>query len=203
MRLTIIKLVSIFFLFGCTTLFGQNQEVSKIPFSTPSIGVKTNFLYDLTSTINLGVEFKVSPRYTLETSVNYNPWTFSGDKKLKHLLVQPELRYWLCEPFNGHFLGLHGIYGIYNIGGIDLPLVGKQKLEDTRYQGDMFGAGLSYGYQWYLSPRWNLEATLGVGYVHLNYKAYQCKTCGQELYRKHKNYLGPTKVWLSLIYIIK
>ena len=36
-------------------------------------GVKTNLLYDVTSTFNLGVEFGLAPRWTFALSGNYNP----------------------------------------------------------------------------------------------------------------------------------
>jgi len=35
--------------------------------------------------------------------------------------VQPELRYWLCEKFNGHFFGVHLHGGIFNVGALSLP----------------------------------------------------------------------------------
>lgn len=182
---------------------GYAQKTENLKPFTPVWGVKTNLIYDATTTLNLGTEIKVGSQYSLDISANYNPWTFSDNKKFKHFLIQPELRYWICEPFNGHFWGIHAMYAHYNIGGIKLPLVSEQKLETTRYQGDLYGAGISYGYQWYLSPRWNLEATIGVGYAYLDYKAYDCQTCGKELYQKNRHYVGPTKVGLSLIYIIK
>ena len=60
--------------------------------------VKSNLLYDATATINLGVEAALGPRVTLDISGNYNPWEF-GDARWKHWLIQPEVRYWLCERF--------------------------------------------------------------------------------------------------------
>lgn len=36
------------------------------------------------------------------------------------LLVQPELRYWLCERFNGSFFGLHGHYADVNMSNLDI-----------------------------------------------------------------------------------
>ena len=35
-----------------------------------------------------------------------------------------------------------------------------------RYQGNTYGAGLSYGYQWILTPRWSIEGSIGVGYKY-------------------------------------
>lgn len=66
--------------------------------------VKTNLLYDATTTMNLGVEFGLSPKWTLDVSGNYNPWTFSKNKKWKHWLVQPEARYWFCNKMMGSFI---------------------------------------------------------------------------------------------------
>lgn len=182
---------------------GYSQKQVDINSFTPELGVKTNLIYDATTSLNIGAEIKIGEQYSLDISANYNPWSFSKNKKFKHILLQPELRYWIREPFNGHFWGVHVMYSHYNIGGIKLPLLSEQALEKTRYQGDLYGTGISYGYQWHLSPKWNLEATIGLGYAYLDYKAYECKSCGQELYKKNKHYVGPTKLGLSLIYLIK
>lgn len=165
----------------------------------PTLAIKTNLLYDLTSTFNLGAEVRLLDRYTFDLSVNYNPWTFNDNKKISHLMFQPELRYWLCESFKGHFFGLHAQYARFNVGGVGFT----DYMKDHRFQGDMFGAGFSYGYQWYLSPRWSLEATVGFGYNYLDYKRYECKNCGNYIDSKSKNYFGPTKAGVSLIYMIK
>ena len=45
------------------------------------VTIKTNLLYDATTTFNLGAEFGLSPQWTLDISGNYNPWTFSHNKK--------------------------------------------------------------------------------------------------------------------------
>jgi hypothetical protein len=171
-----------------------------------TIAVKSNLLYDATTTINLGLEVGVAPKWTIELPVNYNPWKFpytreDGEKverKISHWLIQPEARYWFCERFNGHFVGLHGIVGGYNVGGI--KFLG---LENDRYEGTAYGGGISYGYHWIFNTHWSVEATLGVGFVMLDYKQYNCPVCGSEKGDFVKNYIGPTKAGVSLIYIIK
>ena len=167
---------------------GQAQEIEE----------KTNLLYDITTTFNLGLEVGLGPRMTLDISGNYNPWRFH-DYRLKHGLIQPELRYWTCEKFNGHFFGLHGFYGSYNVGG--LPF--NSNIRHNRYQGHLYGGGLSYGYQWILNDHWNLEASIGLGYAYIKYKKYPCEDCGEMIKKDHRNYIGPTKAAISLIYIIK
>jgi hypothetical protein len=76
-------------------------------------------------------------------------------------------------------------------------------MKQYRYQGNLYGVGLSYGYQFYLAPRWSLEASIGAGYAHLDYDMYQCETCGDLVKEEDKNYFGPTQVGISLIYILK
>ncbi len=71
---------------------------------TPALSLKSNLAYDATGGFNLGAEFKVAPRLTVDLPLVWNPLEFGENRKWKHFLVQPELRYWTCEPFNGHFL---------------------------------------------------------------------------------------------------
>lgn len=170
------------------SLAGKAQEVA----------VKTNLLYDATTTLNLGVEVGLAEQWTLDLSGNYNPWTLGGGKKLRHWAIQPEARYWTKQRFGGHFVGAHLLAGGYNVGGI--RLLG---LRNERHQGHLYGAGLAYGYRWLLKGNWGMEASLGLGYIHLTYDKYPCGNCGKKLGEGTTNYFGPTKAALSLIYTFK
>lgn len=170
------------------------------------VAVKTNLLYEATTTINLGVELGLSPKWTLDVSGNYNPWTFSDNKKWKHWLVQPEARYWFCNKMQGSFLGFHLLGGQYNMGNINanikLPFsTDWNELKDHRFEGMMLGAGVAYGYAWTLARHWNLEAELGVGYVYSHYKKFPCEKCGEVEDKGDHHYLGPTKAALNLVYV--
>ena len=61
-----------------------------ISLSAQDISLKTNLLYDISTTFNLGAEFRLAPKWTLDVSANYNPFTFSDSKKWKHWMAQPE-----------------------------------------------------------------------------------------------------------------
>lgn len=174
-----------------------------IALSAQDFAVKSNLLYDATATINLGVEIGLSPKWTLDLSANYNGWTFDENRKWKHWMAQPEARYWLCERFNGHFLGTHLLGGQFNAGGVKLPFGMYKGLRNHRYEGFYYGAGLVYGYQWLLNRRWSIEAALGLGYVRAHYDRYNCPQCGDWEGSGKKNYLGVTKAVVSLIYILK
>ena len=168
--------------------------------SAPKSAIKSNFLYNVTATLNLGVELSIGRKITLELPLNYNPWTFSDDKKWRHILIQPELRWWMCERYNGGFWGVHTHYAFYNAGNLS-PL--NSGGEMYRYQGWLAGAGISYGYNWILSPRWGLEATIGAGYALLKYDRYYCGECGDFIDHNTRHYFGPTKAGITLIYLIK
>lgn len=169
--------------------------------SAQKVAVKTNLLYDVTTTLNLGAEFRLAPKWTLDVSGNYNPFHFKNDKKMKHWLVQPEARYWLCEAFNGHFFALHALGGQFNVAGMDLGIFPSFK--NNRYQGWMVGAGIGYGYQFVLGKHWNLGFEIGAGWIHADYDKYECPHCGEWKGSDKKDYFGVTKAAVSLIYIIK
>lgn len=169
--------------------------------SVASVVLKTNLLYDATGSLNLAGEFRISRKLSLDLPLTYNPWTFSGGKKLKLLLFQPEIRYWKDEPLRGFFIGLHVHGAVFNTSKI---------IDDYRYEGWLVGAGLSYGYRWNLSGRWSLEATLGAGYAYVDYAKHTaggtstegCRTCGQKLESTQKHYWGPTRAGLSVSYTL-
>ncbi|HCQ73016.1 MAG TPA: DUF3575 domain-containing protein [Rikenellaceae bacterium] len=168
--------------------------------------VKTNIVHDATTTLNAGLEFKLAPRWTVDLSGDLNPWTFSGDRKFKHWLLQPELRFWTCDAWAGHFFGLHALGGQFNIGGFDINanLLGTDwnLIKDHRYQGWMVGAGLAYGYSWILGQRWNLETEIGAGWVHAWYDTFRCSGCGKKIATDDQHdYFGVTKLSVSLVYL--
>ena len=168
--------------------------------------IKTNLLYDATTTFNLGAEFGLSPKWTLDLAANYNPWTFSNNRKWKHWLVQPEGRYWFCNKMMGHFIAFHALGGQVNAGNIDLDFkflgTNFRKLKDHRFEGWYIGTGIGYGYAWALSKHWNMEAELGIGYIYSRYDKYKCEKCGEKVASdQDHHYVGPTKAALNLVYI--
>jgi outer membrane protein OmpA-like peptidoglycan-associated protein len=165
----------------------------------PNWNIKTNLLYDATATLNLGVEFRLGDNLSLDVPFNYNAWTFSNDRKWKHILVQPELRWWKKETFRGHFFGLHGHYAVYNVGHLPHGPF-SEHMNTHRYEGWLAGAGVSYGYRWNFDHRWALEATVGVGYAYMDQDKFRCGRCGELLAGSQRHYFGPTKAGISLIF---
>lgn len=160
--------------------------------SAQRVAVKTNALYWAALSPNIGTEVRLSNHSTIELNGMMNLLVFKGNKKYNFMGVQPEYRYWFCQAFSQHFVGLHLHYANYNAG-----------LEKHRYNGNLYGGGLSYGYQWYLSPHWNLEATVGAGYAYMDHDVYKRPRCGKFIGSEQRNYWGLTKIGISIIYIIK
>lgn len=52
------------------------------------VAIKSNLLYDVTATVNAGIEVGLAPKWTFDLSANYNGWTFSHERKWKHWLLQ-------------------------------------------------------------------------------------------------------------------
>lgn len=59
--------------------------------------VKTNLLYDATTTPNVGAELAIGRQHTINLVYGINPWTFHsekhGERKATHWVVQPEYRW--------------------------------------------------------------------------------------------------------------
>lgn len=168
------------------------------------VALKTNLLYDATTTPNLGLEVGLGKKHSMQVFYGLNPWKFGhadNQKFLKHWVVNPELRYWFCHRFNGSFVGVHAFGGQYNAYGIKPPFGWWDELKDYRHEGWFVGGGVAYGFQWVLSRHWNFEASLGVGAAYITYDKYPCGICGAKAGDGDKIYIGPTKAALSLLYM--
>jgi hypothetical protein len=164
------------------------------------VALKNNFLYDATATPNLALELGLGKKTSLELGAGYNPFDFTNDRQWKHWLAQPEFRLWFCERFNGAFVGVHALGGEYSFAKVDFPFNVFSDLKDYRYEGWYAGGGVSFGYQWILGRRWGLEATVGAGYVRVQYDKYTCAECASKVDSGYENYLGPTKAAISIVF---
>lgn len=87
-----------FLLFLCCGICGAKAQ---------EVALKTNLLSDAFLNPNLAAEVALAPRWTIDVSGQFNTWNLSHDRKWKHWVVQPEIRYWFCDRFAGHFVGAH------------------------------------------------------------------------------------------------
>lgn len=169
------------------------------------VALKTNVLYDAALSPQIALEVGTAPKWSLELGGQLNAWKVDGHL-WKHWMVQPEARYWFCNRFAGHFVGVHALGGQYNVGHFNLPVkflgTDFREFKDYRWQGWMAGAGVAYGYAWILDRHWNLEAELGLGWIYTRHDTYRCAKCGKKVNTNvPHNYFGPTKAAINISYI--
>lgn len=177
------------------------------------VAIKNNLIYDATTTPNLGVEVGVAQHSTVQLVYGLNPWKFHsksrGTRMVRHWVVMPEYRWWPCTRFNGQFFGVHAMGGQFDASSVDIPIPGlffggvnlRKQLRSKSFEGSFAGVGVTYGYQWILSRHINLEAEAGIGYNHVWYKMYRCGQCGPRIKNGSTNYLGVTKLGVSMLYL--
>lgn len=152
-----------------------------------------------TTSPNAGMEIGIGRKFSVDIWGAYNAWKYKNNMMLNFYLVQPEIRFWFCRKYEGHFVGLHGHYGHFNIGQI--PFI--PNLQNYVLRGDLYGGGLTYGYHWALGKRWGLEAMIGGGIAYMNYTKYRCEECAEAVGIYSRSYIGPTRIGLSIIYFLR
>lgn len=151
----------------------------------------TNSVDWLTLSPNLGAEFAITSRISLDICAAGSPLTLRNNLYLKHIRIQPELKYWLQGLLTGHYIGATGAYDSFDLA-----------LKNKGYYGDACMAGVTYGYSWILSRRWNMEISAGIGALHYRIARYTPGTPPP-----HPNESGwtiaPVKLAFSFIYVLK
>lgn len=179
------------------TEFVTEEPKEKSPFY---MGIKTNLLYNILAIPNLGAEFYLGNNFSVATNWHYAWW--KNDKEYDYWRTYGgdlAVRYWLGKkahekPLTGHHIGLYGQMITY-----DFQLGGKGVLAD-RWS---WATGLEYGYSLPVAKRLNLDFTIGLGYHWGEFKEYLPI---DEHYvwqaTKNRNYWGPTKAEISLVWLI-
>lgn len=158
------------------------------PLRAQRVALKSNALYDLTLSPNLGLELRLARRTTLNLEftgsvLRKNPVLLGNG--LRHVQFAPEVRWWLDgHPFQHHFLGVMGVGALYQL-----------HWDHKQHDGDAAGLGLTYGYNWVLSRHWNIEATAGLGMLWIR-DSYHDRTTSY--FRP-----APLKLGVSFTYIIR
>lgn len=178
----------------------HDTVVTKFPKTV--FALKTNLLYDAVTALNLSLEVPLVYGLSLNTDFTFPWWTagpYGNKYALQMLNAQGELRWWFApgeRVLQGHFLALQGSGGKFDLQwGRDLGC----------YQCYDWGAGLSYGYAMSLGEHWNLEFSLTVGYMAIDYQHYVPSPDWSILIRDNAkvgtlHYFGPTSLKVSLVY---
>ncbi|MEG2281732.1 MAG: DUF3575 domain-containing protein [Rikenellaceae bacterium] len=180
------KIFSFAILFGILMVFPSKtySQVSAVKINAPT------FIVGL---INVELETALSPSFSMNLSGTAAPWgrLAVADNHFINYTFQPGFRYWFRGLYTGPFIGGH-FTGTYT----EASFKGKD------YRGFAAGVGLSGGYAWMLTPRWNLELEVGLSAMGMFYDerpeggVYPSKRLSDR-----KITLAPTKAGLNIVYL--
>lgn len=172
------------------------------------MSVQTNMLYDLLAVPNLAAEFYLGKNWSIVGHWMYAWWSndskhrywriYGGDITLRHWFGSAARR----KPLTGHHLGVYGQIVTY-----DFEFGGKGQMSGkpgtTLWEKANYGGGIEYGYSLPIASRLNIDFSIGVGYLGGLYYEYT-PTDGHYVWTatKRRNYFGPTKAEVSLVWLI-
>ena len=172
---------------------------SQAPSVASYFALKSNLLYDALLVPNLSLEASISSGWTLGAGGMLAWW--SKDAKHRYWRIYGgglEIRKYFgtlakSKPLQGHHLGIYGDFLTY-----DFEFGAKGYQSKATY-----AAGIKYGYSHPIANRLNLDFSLGIGYLHSNYKTYVPRD-GCYVYQetKKQKWLGPTQAEISLVWLL-
>lgn len=142
---------------------------------------------------NVGLETALGKHFTLVAEGYYSPFWNVKNFRMRGYMLTPEIRYYFCEKFNKHYLGLHSNYA-------DFERLQLSRLQNIR-EGNAWALGLSYGHQWIFNHHWYFDLFIGAGWWRFHNDVY----CKHEPDYKIKegvkeNKFGITRGGASLVY---
>lgn len=172
------------------------------------MGLKTNLLYDVLLVPNIGAEFYLGKGWSIGGNWMYAWWhnnprhrywrLYGGEANLRKYFGTREGK----SPLSGHHVGVYGQLVTYDFEFGGKGIMGG-KPGGTIYDKSHFGIGVEYGYSKPVARRLNLDFSIGVGYLGGDYYEYVPKG---EYYlwqaTKKRNWFGPTKAEISLVWLI-
>lgn len=164
------------------------------------LAVRTNLLYDAMLLPTLGVEWRINGNVGIKLDGSLSRWGSSTGKVQKMWMLNPEVRWYLLRD-KRFYAGVSGNYGEYNIYKY---VLGSILSKDTGYQGKLWNAGLTVGYQLPFSRHFAVDFNLGLGYTRSEHDSFTM-TDGVRVYKERnhtKNFWGPTQAGISLVWTI-
>lgn len=162
------------------TLSAQEQEQTQ----DKSLYVKGNALFIPLGILNVGVEKQLNAKYTLQGDVFVSPWKSFAGHELQFYSVSAEGRYYFNEAFKHWYVGANISVAAYRASKwnywnneVSQKDDGELIVNSNLYQkGYSVMLGITGGYQFQLSDRWNLDLYATVGTSQGFYKGYDRTT---------------------------
>lgn len=185
------------------------SEIIVEPVSKPFyMDFKSNMLLDILALPNIGVEFYLGKNITAGLNWTYGWW--DCDHRHRYWRAyggEINARYWFGtaaqeKPLTGHHVGVYASTFIY-----DFELGGKGQMGGEPgkpiWHNPSYMAGVEYGYSLPVSRHFNIDFSIGFGYLGGKYYEYNPiddhyvwdKT-------KRRNWFGPTKAEVSIVWLL-
>ena len=180
----------------------ESIEVEQIPQTRIPLywALKTNMLYDVLATPNIGVEFYVGRNFSVAANWHFAWWNMKKrEKNWCNYGGDIALRKWFGKRamqthLSGHHVGLYSQMMTYDVA------LGK-----TGYLANEcnWTIGAEYGYSLPIARRFNIDFTIGAGYHWGKFHEYTYID-GHRSWQatKQRHYIGPTKCEVSLVWLI-
>lgn len=172
------------------------------------MAIKTNMLYDVAAVPNIGAEFYLGENFSI--AANYaHAWWKSDAKNFywRYYGADASIRWWFgkasrIKPLQGHHIGLN-----YQILTYDFQL-GNKGIMAGMPNGNLADranhiVALEYGYSLPIARRLNIDFAIGAGYHWGIFEEY-LPIEGHHVWQatKRRQYFGPTKLEVSLVWLI-
>lgn len=170
--------------------------------------ISTNMLNDVLAVPNLGAEFYLGKSWSVGGNWMYAWW--KTDRRHRYWRIYGgdiHLRRWFGraaaeKPLTGHHAGVYAQTVTYDFEWGGRGYMGGEpggNLWDRAH----WGAGVEYGYTLPIARRWDIDFTLGVGYLGGRYYEYiPVDNCYVWQATKNRHWFGPTKAEVSLVWLI-
>jgi len=167
-------------LLSAAMLTAQEQEQKK------GLYIKGNAFLASIGLMNIGLEKQLTPKITMQGDVLVSPWKSFAGHEFQYYSLSLEGRYYFNEAFSHWYVGA-------NIGASSFVLQKWNYWKNVSYTNDKnevfvksnlyqkgfsFLVGVTGGYQFKVSDRWNIDVYATIGSSTDFYKGYD-RTTGQ------------------------
>lgn len=179
-----------------------------VDYHNPVFAVKTNMLYDVGMTPNVGIEFYIAPNVSINANWAYAWWNkdrtsfywraYGGDLEARYYFRRwPTRKLRLDHAFSGHHIGLYGLLATYDYE------FGNNGQQGAKWN---YGGGIAYGYSLPITQHLNIDFSLGLGCLYGDYYKYEPSAVKNDDYywlsTNRRKYWGPTKAEVSLVWVL-
>lgn len=164
-------------LFLLSNLHAQEQEQNH----ETSVYLKGNAVLIPIGIVNLGLEHQLSKKITVQGDVLISPWKSFAGHELQYYSISLEGRYYFDAAFKHWYLGANIAGSHFNAQkwnywndsiGIDEETGIARKNSDLYQKGYSVIFGITGGYQFTISDRWNIDIYASIGSSQDFYKGY-------------------------------